>query len=638
MVFAYKGDRFGSAQQAMKVADPVILTPALPRFLTPGDSIQMQVTAFNTTAQEAALTIEVKTTGGVTAPVKSTRLSVGANQERYIRLPLKATDAIGKAVVTVSTTAFGEKIESVTELPVRPAAPLASESVSGFVEGGSRMTQSIGDVYLPYNRKAYLALSPFPAVNLAPRLKHLVGYPHGCLEQTVSKAFPQIYLRDIAVILAPEILASGSPAYFVNEAITKIASLQTPAGDFLYWPEGGYTNDWTTVYATHFLLEAKRAGYAVPEGVLKNALAAVGTIARGKKTEDYYSYSGGKITVRRIADKSAVYGLFVLAAAGSPEKSVMNFYRIEKSLLTEDTRVLLASAFALSGDRKTYTEILPPKFEPEDARRTTGGDFDSPVRSAAIMLYAMLETDLNNPSIGRALEYLSSIYKGNGWYSTQDDAFALLAFGKAARMTAAGKADGTVSVGSRKVAYRGETMKIDLQDFGGSVSFASRGPGRTYYSLVTEGIRKDGRVRIEDQNLQIRREFLDRNGKAVSLSGIRQNTLLVVRLTLRASVDALENIAITDLLPAGFEIDNPRISETTTYAFVKNQATPRYMDIRDDRINLYTDISYDRREQVFYYIVRAVTPGVFRYPAVVAETMYSGDYYSAHGEGIVKIE
>jgi alpha-2-macroglobulin len=632
MAFAYKGGRYGSAAQPMKVSDPVVLTPSLPRFLSPGDSVMMQVTAFNTTGKPAALTLNVETSGGVVAVTSTATLTVGPNQERFVRFPLRATGQVGKAVVRVHTTAFGEKLESVTEIPVRPGAPFAADAITGVIEAGTSASQTVADAYLPYERRAYLTLSQFPVGQFARQLKGLVGYPHGCLEQTVSKAFPQIYLRDIATVLAPEILQSGSPAYFVNEALTKVAALQNSDGSFAYWPDGGFTNEWTSVYATHFLLEAKRSGYAVNEGVLKSALLGLGTMARGRKTEDLYTYEQQKVVVRRIAARSTLYALFVLSLAGTPEKSMMNFYRTEKSLLTDDTRSLLAAAFALSGDRKAYGELLPAQFTPEETRRTTGESFDSPVRAAALMLYVMLETDPNNPEIPRVMEYLSRLYKTNGWFSTQDDAFTLLAFGKAARMASAATVEGTVKSGGKEHPYRGGTMKVDLSDFGGKVTTTLRGQGKVYYTLVTEGIRKDGKVKIEDRNLQVRREHLDRSGKAVDLRHVRQNSLIVVKLSVTAGVDLLENVAISDLLPAGFEIDNPRITETTTYPFTAQQTTPRSMDIRDDRINLYTGFAGGKRHQVFYYVVRAVTAGTFQYPPVVAEAMYDGQYYSASGQ------
>jgi uncharacterized protein YfaS (alpha-2-macroglobulin family) len=137
--------------------------------------------------------------------------------------------------------------------------------------------------------------------------------------------------------------------------------------------------------------------------------------------------------------------------------------------------------------------------------------------------------------------------------------------------------------------------------------------------------------------LRIRREFFSRNGSQVDLNSIKQNEMIIVRLTLSSSVDRLENIAISDLLPAGFEIENPRLTETTQYDFIKNPTQPDYMDIRDDRINIYTGILGGTRQQTFYYMVRAITPGVFQYAPVVAEAMYDAEYYSASGQGIARI-
>jgi len=103
-------------------------------------------------------------------------------------------------------------------------------------------------------------------------------------------------------------------------------------------------------------------------------------------------------------------------------------------------------------------------------------------------------------------------------------------------------------------------------------------------------------------------------------------------------VAQLENVAIADLLPAGFEIENPRITETTRYAFIRTSSVAEYLDIRDDRIMMYTSFRGAARQQVFYYMVRAVTQGRFALPPVVAEAMYDGEYYSASGGGTVVVE
>ncbi len=637
MALAYKGDRFGSAQRSMKVADPVIITPALPRFLAPNDSMTMQITAFNTTDKKTSLKFEIETSGGVVPLARTVTLEIGPNEERFVNAALRTTNDIGKAVVKVRTTAFGEALESVTEIPVRPTAPYATDAVTGILEGGQSFTQEVKDVYLPYGRRSFVTLSPFPVANFSKELKFLVGYPHGCLEQTVSRAFPQIYLRDIAILLDPSILNRGSPTYFVNEAITKLTSMQMPDGSFEYWPGGGKANDWSTVYATHFLLEAKKAGYAVPENMLQSVLNSVRQIAHSKKTQDYYYYGpGNKTSIKRIADKSVIYALYVLSVANSPEKNLLNYYRAEKSLMTWDTQFLLAGGFALSGDRKAFQELLPSQFVTEEAVRTSGYNFDSPIRANALILNVLLETDLNNMNIARFMEYLSKQYRSHYWYSTQDDAFTLLAFGKAARMATATKVEGNVKVNGKEYAYKGGNQKIDIQPFGKNVTITLKGTGRVYYSIVVEGIRTDGAVKIEDKNFRVRREFFNRFGSPVGLDGVKQNDLIIIKLTTETDIDRLENVAITDLLPAGFEIENPRLTENSNYEFVRGASTPEYIDIRDDRINFYTSF-YESRRQVFFYMVRAVTQGAFRYAPVVAEAMYDANYYSASGQALVRV-
>ncbi len=353
---------------------------------------------------------------------------------------------------------------------------------------------------------------------------------------------------------------------------------------------------------------------------------------------DYYSWHEGKTTVRRIADKSTIYALYVLAVAGTPDRSVMDFYRGDRTLLTPDSRTMVAAAYALSGDRRAYTDMLPGSFTLEEPVRTTGEDFDSPIRANALMLNLLLDTDLNNVNIPRYMDYLSRRYGQDRWFSTQDDAITLLAFGKAARMAAATKLTGTVSAGGKNLTYNGGTQKFDVDPFGSSVSISVKGEGRAYYSIVAEGIRTDAGIKQEDRNLQVRRDYLDRTGNPVNISRMRQNDLVIVRVTLRSPVDLLENIAISDLLPAGFEIENPRLTQMTNYPFIKDAGTPEYLDVRDDRINFYTGFHGNRNRQVvFYYAMRAVTPGSFVYAPIVAEAMYNGDYYSASGGTTVTI-
>ena len=139
----------------------------------------------------------------------------------------------------------------------------------------------------------------------------------------------------------------------------------------------------------------------------------------------------------------------------------------------------------------------------------------------------------------------------------------------------------------------------------------------------------------EDAGLRVRRQYLNRNGQAIST--FRQNDLIVVKISLvSANGTPVENVVVTDLLPAGFEIENPRLTEERNMAWIKKPTTPNYFDIRDDRINYYT--TANGVEKTFYYMVRAVTKGTFTLGPVSADAMYSADYRSYNGGGKLRVE
>jgi len=93
---------------------------------------------------------------------------------------------------------------------------------------------------------------------------------------------------------------------------------------------------------------------------------------------------------------------------------------------------------------------------------------------------------------------------------------------------------------------------------------------------------------------------------------------------------------ITDLLPAGFEIENPRTKEIPGMDWIKNVDEPTALDVRDDRIHFFVDLKFNR-PQMYYYAVRAVSPGIYKMGPVSADAMYNGEYHSYNGSGVVRV-
>jgi len=130
--------------------------------------------------------------------------------------------------------------------------------------------------------------------------------------------------------------------------------------------------------------------------------------------------------------------------------------------------------------------------------------------------------------------------------------------------------------------------------------------------------------------------MLTRTGSPVNTGNIAQNDLIVVAISISTNDNStIENVAITDILPAGFEIENPRLNAEREMSWIKDKATPDYQDVRDDRISFFTTASGVSR--TFYYMVRAVGRGTFRQGPVGADAMYNGQYYSYSGAGKITV-
>ena len=435
MAVAVQGSKFGSATANMKVADPIVISAGLPRFLSPKDKITVPVTMSNTTEKAAQATVTLKTKGAVSPDGITTQtVTIQPNSEAKVNFKISAIEAVGTAEVDVEVAALGEKFNQTTDITVRPFTSLLKESDAGSVEGGKSKTLSFKHNYVPSSADAKLVVSKSPMVQFVKSLDYLVQYPYGCVEQTTSSAFPQLYVKDISESIGKALSYDLKPEENIRFAIAKLQSMQLYEGGLSYWQGGHEASWWGTAYAVHFLMEAKKAGYEVNEEVLSKAYDYLMTKIKTKDTERLYYYNiNGQLTSRPIANKSIFYSMYILASAGKQDVSTMNYYKANKQLLAIDSRYLLASTYKLLGDKESYENVLPSSFSGEKSEQSLGGNFYSYIRDQAISLNVLIEQDPKNPQIGTLARQLSEQYRAAKYLNTQEHAFTFLALGKLAR-------------------------------------------------------------------------------------------------------------------------------------------------------------------------------------------------------------
>ncbi len=637
MALAYKGNGFGSVENHMKVADPIVISTALPRFLSPGDEVKVGVTISNTTAKESSAAVNIRTTGplGIVGETSET-VKIKGNGEQRMVFNIAAKTAIGAGTVIVSVKAINETFINETEIGVRPPAGLQKKYITGQVNAGSEKSPSISNDFLPVTVKGKLLVSKSPLSEFSKDINDLVRYPHGCLEQTTSAVFPQLYYHDLVLSLTGDDDNNMNPGYNVRQAILKLQSMQMSNGALSYWPGSGSESWWGTIYAMHFLLEAKKAGFPVNAKTLNRIEDYLVQMLKARKTTILrYNQNQSK----EVAAKEVAYSLFVLALADNAQHSTMNYYKAHPSMLAVDSKYLLAGAYALSGQRQKASEVLPKAFGDEKSEQAFGGSFYSYMRDLALSLYVLQEINPDEAQVPTLAKMLSENMRNQPYLNTQEKSFGILALGKLAKRTNKTEASATVSAGGKTIATTaGKDITLNLAKYLNlPLKVRVNGKGAYYYFGEVSGITADGSYKEEDSYLRVRRAYYTRAGKLITDNTFRQNELVIVKLTLDAQYSSeIENVVVTDILPAGLEIENTRLNNMPDIEWIKKQDEPDYIDFRDDRVNIYTSAGNNRRE--FYYMVRAVSPGRFKVGPVQADAMYNGAFHSYHGAGTVEVK
>lgn len=634
MALAYKGNAFGNVEKSMVVADPIVISSSIPRFLSPGDDLIMPVSLSNTTDKEANCDVSVHIEGPFSiAGETSQKIKIPKKSEEFVTFNVSSLNETGQGKIVVKVQSLGESFKQTTEISVRPASPLQKRSGAGSVRAGEEISVNLNTAgFIPESSEKKLIVSNNPLVQFSNSLDYLVRYPYGCVEQTVSSAFPQLYFSDLMMSLKEE-NKKNDVIHNIQTALDRIMLMQLYNGGLTYWPGQGKETWWGTIYAAHFAIEARKAGYAVDEDFLKKMMKYIKMQLSNKKTIDYFYNSGQH---RKIAPHEVPYSLFVLSLAGDPAKSVMNYYSARSEQLSLDGKYLLAAAYGLSGDMKKFREILPSSFDGEKSDPSFGGSFYSYIRDEALALYVLLETDPDHSQVGEMAKHVSGYLRNKRYLNTQERAFGLMALGKMARKIAESNVSAEVYVENRKAgAINNNTLTLVTKDLpSNEVNIQSEGKGNIYYFWESEGISADGTYQEEDSYIKIRRNLYDRNGRRLSDLNFTQNDLVLVELELANGTNTyIENIAISDILPACFEIENPGITILPPgMKWPNKKSTPEYQDIRDDRINLFTNLgSTAYGSKYFYYLVRVVSKGTFNMGPVGADAMYNGEYHSYHG-------
>lgn len=663
MVVTAGPQRIGRASAEVLVRDPLVLQATLPRFLTQNDEIQIPVFVTNLSGKaqdvKVSLTAENLPVPGMAMPASSgSPLQLLGKSEGRVRLEhgkastlvfqAKAVQAVGAARLKVTAEGGGHVSFEQLDVPLLPAGPRERVVTRlELAEGKVDLTPHLQG-WVPTTERTTFWVTTNPYAESMNHLSYLVRYPYGCVEQTTSSTRPLLYVSELLDSVDPTLTANARVEDMVMAGVERILSMQTPEGGFAYWPGGTEPVAWGTAYASHMLLDAAKLKYPVPKDRLDDALAWL---------ERELNNAEGR--GRRDIEGSEPYIQYVMALAGKGRKARVQKLidgLASKTTLTGEEReheYLLKAALYLAGDRRYEKDLREPDLSPVTNERRNSWSFYSDRRRRGVMLSTFQDL-FGNDAAGEPLAFqVAEALKGShsAWYTTQELVWGITGLGKRVKGAASDFTPAVLTEGgkeltpsqqpSARVSDRTWALVRASERKDLSLEVKKKGEGKLYLIINSDGVRTGGKVRTGGEGLSVSRTYRTLEGDPVDVTGgaVKLADLLYVEVEIQNNTsERIQNIALVDRLPAGWEIENARLGRGGRVDWVEQSELweADYLNLRDDRVEVFGALGARERKKVVY-AVRAVTAGDFTLPPVEAEAMYDPRIRAREAGGQVQV-
>lgn len=626
---AWSATALGRAVKDVIVRDPVVITASLPQFLAPGDLSELRIELANTDGPAGTYALELYSASGRVKAGEGLRqsLELGSGARSSLVLPLEGL-AAGSDTVTIALAGpDGLSLDREESIVVRPAAmPVTTRRVVNLAaNGGSlRVDRELIADSLIEGASVTVGVTRNAAFDVASLLMALDRYPYGCAEQTTSRALPLLYLSDLGG--AGEQDDAAETRERINGAITRLVAYQSASGSFGLWGPGS-GDLWLDSYVTDFLTRASEKGFSVPPEASRLAL---------DNLQNTLAYT----TDVNTEGSSIAYALYVLARNRKAAATDLRYYSDNQINAFEQplARAQIGAALSLYGDPQRADESFRSAFTHAKATASLiggRGDYGSSLRDGAAMLALAAESTPAPAVVAELIGFVSSAKAARQTTSTQEDAWMVLA----ARAITAGNRSISVDVNGQAFAGAYETRLSGDKISANPLTIVNRGADPVD-AVVTTVAAPAQPLSAGGTGFEINRSYFTLDGQPASVSSVAQNQRLLVVLQMREANAWPSRVVVTDLLPAGFIIDNPRLvgsAELSNFGWL-GPTSASHAEFRSDRFMAAFDrTASSDRSFTAAYVVRAVTPGVYAHPAAVVEDMYRPELAARTATGVMEV-
>ena len=619
LVAAEKG-AYGKANQSIFVRQPLIMQATMPRVLGPNEEVNIPVALFVTKDDLHDVKLEVITDDFFDViGDKTTTIHFDKQGEKLGMLRLKTKNKTGKGHVQFIASSGEHKTTSEVYIDIRQANQPTTRITSAIIEPDQQWEQQIKPHGIRGSNHTTLELSSVPSLNIAKHLDYLVRYPHGCLEQTTSSVFPQLYLSNIMSLSKEK---QKKVEHHIKRAIDQLRGFQLASGDFSYWENRNESNEWASIYAGHFLIEAQKQGYLLPTELLSSWLTY--------QTGAAQRWLAGNATYAQ----TQAYRLNVLALAGKPQMGAMNRLR-ESGKLSQKARWMLAAAYQIAGQPDAANSLTKDLVtDSKQPTSSTPKTFSSKLGDLGLQLSNLILLNKQQEA-NRFVEKIAAELKRDSFQSTQGVAWALMAVsrylaGDTRHFSATytlGNPKETKQVNS-DTPFSQQSLTIDKD--GSKLALHNTSSSKLFVSVISQGLPDAGKEKSLSKGLTLEVNYthiadLKRLDLARTEEVIQGSDIAITVDITNTSQATVDNIALTLPIAAGWEIHN------ATYGLKTDKDNTRlivnqfdHQDVRDDRVYSYFSLKA-KQSKTFRLLVNASYLGRYYLPAISVSAMYDGN-------------
>ena len=640
--------QFAKAEKTVKVASPVVMQVAMPKFMAQGDNSQIAVDLSNSTDKPLQGEFTFSVGGKLLAQKQVKNITLLPHKKQTLYFSLDAEQAIGKGEINASMALGKVVIKRHWTLPVRPTQASEYHSDKALLMPNEQMTLPNDSLsaFTDSSKKLQLSVALNPHLDAQAHWQYLADYPYTCLEQTTSKSRPFVTALHSPVSNIEAIDAQMAQQK-VQDAIQRYSQLQRADGSFGLWSNHSPEQHWLTVYATDFLYDLQANGVTVPADMLDKATQRLQSYLSSRSRHRVNTWSTNP---QHYDAAYRAYAAYVLAKQNSitlgPLRDIAE--KDMPAAIGKLPGVHLGLAMLMTGSEQEGNALIKQALTQQRGQDYLG-DYGSELRDQAMAINAILTSASVNASLQQiALKMVPDLalnMQQKQWLSTQERSAILSLAMTMKKQYTAHKWQGDLLINDNNIAlqtsgeYHQNITTDNNQNQEIQASFKNTGTRAVYASFDWSGVKKQPDYDLDHGIKVTTQHFLVDKNSAIELpdnSTLQSGQLLLTRITVR-SEQRVADALLVNLMPAGVELENQQLNNSLKLSDlmiegeqVEVTANIVHQEYRDDRYVAALDLRA-QQIQTLYVLSRAVNPGKYVVPAVRVESMYQPSVYGVGG-------